>query len=85
MIFYGPKETPEAPKMGQEVDKEATSPLGAPFPPGRVLQACGPLGHPLDVRPMLIILINTQTSEKNLRSEVPPPQASIHYKEKTHS
>ena len=29
VIFYGPKETPEAPELGQEVTEEVTS-LGAP-------------------------------------------------------
>ena len=32
VIFYGPKETPEAQELGQEVGEEATSPLGA-LPP----------------------------------------------------
>ena len=39
--------------------------------------ACGSVGHPLDVRPTPKILINTQTSEKNPISDVPPPQASV--------
>ena len=30
VIFYGPKETPEAPELGQEVTEEATSQEGAP-------------------------------------------------------
>ena len=67
MIFCGPKDTPEAPELGQEVDEEATSSLGAPYPPGSALRACGPVRHPLDVRPAPKITINTQTPKKNPR------------------
>ena len=77
MIFYGPKETPEAPELGQEVTEVATSRQGAPWGVGRAPAACGHLKHPLDVRLTAKILINTQTSKKNPRSEVPPPQAFV--------
>ena len=30
VIFYGPKETPEAPELGQKSPEEDTSPQGAP-------------------------------------------------------
>ena len=46
-------------------------------PSGGAPTACGLLGHPLDVRLTPKILINAQTSEKNPRSEVQPPQASV--------
>ena len=70
VIFYGPKETPEVPELGQEVSEEATS-LGARLP------TCGPLGHPLDVRLTPKIHRNTKNPRKNPTSEVLLPQASV--------
>ena len=76
LIFYGPKEIPEAPELGQEVIEEATS-LGAHPPTRGHPLAYGPLGHPPDLFLMPKILINTKTPEKNPRLEVPPPQAFV--------
>ena len=76
VIFYGPKETPEASRKDQKPHKEATSLGGAPSTLGRAEQACRSLVGPLDVKPMPNIPINRETPQKKPRSEVPPPQAS---------
>ena len=47
VIFYGPKETPEAQELGQEVTEEATSLLAAPYPQGASSRLVGPSGTPL--------------------------------------
>ena len=75
VFFYGPKETPEAPELGQEVTEKATILGGAP--PRALPLACRRLEHSLDVIPMPNFLINTETSKKKPRLGVLPPQASV--------
>ena len=52
-------------------------PLPPPPPPRRVGLPPGRLGHLLDVRPTPKNPINTETSRKQNRSGVSPPQASV--------
>jgi hypothetical protein len=76
VIFCGPKETPEAPELDQKSPEESPG-QGRTLPPGHALRACGPLRYLLDLFPTPKILINIETSKKNPRWEVPPPQASV--------
>ena len=69
VIFYGPKETPEAQELGQKSPEATTRVEGVPL-------ACRCLMDPLDVRLTPKIPINPQTSENKPRSGVSPLQAS---------
>ena len=75
--FLWTKGDPDAPELDQKSPEETTSQGGAPYALGCALRACGPLGHLLDLFPTPKILIKIETSKKNARSEVPPPQASV--------
>ena len=79
VIFYGPKEKPEAQEFDQK-SPEAMTRWGHALPPRRVPLPSRCLVDPLNMRLMPKIPINTKTPKNKPRSGVPPPQASVSMK-----